>query len=320
VLFAAAPLRTLRLVRARPNFPARVLAGFAPLARLRTLELAGDLPDYCLLPLLTSPHVAGLKGLRISGYRLGDDGLARLLAGPFPPVEDLDLRYNRLTAAGVRTLAGWPALSGVRSLNLSTNSFGSDGVRALDGIPTGVRRLALRGCSLGAGGLAALSRWPGLSGLESLDLGINQVGDTALAEFLPALPGVASLDLALNGLDGRSARVLAAWSGLRSVRRLGLERNEWSVDAHHTLAFAPGLGQLVELRIDAPTREHLAAWTASPALRGLRELTVTGPLTDGRARVLLESSLPPWLLVRPGHPVCEPGLLATLQGRFDVEL
>ena len=92
--------------------------------------------------LVASPHLAGLRALRLASNGLGNAGVRALTqAATLTALEELDLSgpgdYEQyyedpiINAAGMETLAGWAGLARVRSLTLSGSDVRRPGLRAL---------------------------------------------------------------------------------------------------------------------------------------------------------------------------------------------
>jgi len=72
------------------------------------------------------------KLLNLSGEKIGDEGIKRLIAsGILEKVEKIDLRYNEITATGAELLAKIPPLPKLRVLILRHNILGDAGSLAL---------------------------------------------------------------------------------------------------------------------------------------------------------------------------------------------
>eukprot|EP01045_Picozoa_sp_COSAG04_P011860 COSAG04_NODE_777_length_10358_cov_1284.125061_8_plen_301_part_00 len=157
---------------------------------------------------------------------IGDAGAAALgaalLALPTIRFTGLDLFGNRLTAAGVTSLA--PALrrrwgsTGLRNLRVPENpSLGDAGVVALaKALPPSLEELSVSNTGCGDDGLAALAAaLPALTGLTLLRCHINPAvgarGWAALASSLPSLPALGVLDATgSTGMGPEGGLALAA--------------------------------------------------------------------------------------------------------------
>jgi uncharacterized protein (TIGR02996 family) len=189
------------------------LADSPQLSTLRALTVLGLAPAD-LSRLVASPHLAGLRVLRLVSNGLGAAGVRALTQTATPGnLEELDLsgpgRYEEyyddpiINAAGMESLAGWAGLSRVRSLTLS----GSD-VR-----PAGLR---------------ALLRSPHAGALKALSLRGGRLDGQAMGEFGDALPGLRleTLDLGENVLKELGAEYIARAPCLRELKELRLDRCE----------------------------------------------------------------------------------------------
>jgi hypothetical protein len=100
-------------------------------------------------------------------------------------------------------------------------------------------------------GARALTRSPFLANLRVLDLLNNRLGDDGLAHLLadPALRKVEELALGRCDLTPASARALAAWEGLRSVRKLNLLDNRLRRADAELIAASPHAVNLTDLEV-----------------------------------------------------------------------
>jgi uncharacterized protein (TIGR02996 family) len=189
------------------------LADSPQLSTVRALTVLG-LSAEDLSRLVASPHLSGLRALRLVSNGLGSAGVRALtLAATLTALEELDLSgpgyYEQyyedpiINAAGMESLAGWAGLARVRSLTLS----GSD-VR-----PAGLR---------------ALLRSPHAGALQKLSLRGGRLDGQAMAEFASALPGLRleALDLGENVLKDLGAEYVATAPCLRELKELRLDRCE----------------------------------------------------------------------------------------------
>jgi hypothetical protein len=81
--------------------------------------------------LVSAPCATGLRFLNLQANNFGDAGVRALVRSPLAGLEELNLRYNALTAESARLLAAWPGLASVRQLRLSGNRFDEASVREL---------------------------------------------------------------------------------------------------------------------------------------------------------------------------------------------
>jgi uncharacterized protein (TIGR02996 family) len=222
--------------------PARVeevrwLAGSPQLATLRTLTARGLWPDG-MQRLVASPHLGGLKALRVPSNNLGNAGI-QLLAGAagLGALEELDIsgrgvseRYNDdpiVNSPGMETLAAWDGLASVRSLALSGNEFGTAGLRTL-------------------------LRSPRAAGLKHLNIRNTRLAGGAMAAFHDARPDLRleSLDVGENFLDANGAGHLAGAACLSELKVLRLDRCEIPSAAARQLAkTAPFIDTLCSLDV-----------------------------------------------------------------------
>lgn len=208
-----AELRELTLT-GRPYLEeAARLADSPQLATLRALNVLGLEADD-LNQLAASPHLTGLRALRLTSNGLGTAGIRALTqAATLTALEELDLSgpgyYDQyyddpiISVAGMELLAGWTGLAHIRRLTLS----GSD-----------VRR----------DGLRALLRSPYAGALRKLSLRDGRLDGQALAEFRDALPALRleTLDLGKNVLKDLGAECVATAPCLRDLKTLRLDRCE----------------------------------------------------------------------------------------------
>jgi hypothetical protein len=204
------------------------------LQALQVLDLRGNMEagDMTLDVLGKLPN---LRALKHRSTVVTDDGIERLAAsGSLASLLAQDFAIT--SAAG-------PALGRIRTLEsleiFRCQGFGSDGVRALAGLP--LKRLTLR--DLPEVGDAALAVLPDLPALQRLYLHeLASVGDEGLAH-LAAAQQLAVLDLwSLPRMTDATIDVIAALPGLKelSIRETGV------TDAGLAkLAALPGLQSLV---------------------------------------------------------------------------
>jgi uncharacterized protein (TIGR02996 family) len=203
-LLRATPIEHARLFMDRTDL--RTLAGSPLLARLRELDLSFrlDAPFRVadLRAFLDSPCVGGLRGLGLSGLKLGRAGVKALVASPVFG----SLKRLQLDGAGLDVVAGTEQLVAQALANLVTLdvrfSRAGDGIAQVVASSPHLRclgHLDLARTNLGDAGVRALAASPYLNSLEELVVHGNRIGDAGL-EALAAAPQCASL----RSLDFRS--------------------------------------------------------------------------------------------------------------------
>ena len=199
------------------------LADSPQLATLRRLTVRGMWTDT-VRTLVASPHLAGLRTLRLPSNNLGNAGIQALtMAASLRALEELDLsalgeheRYNHdpvIRSAGMSMLVGWSGLAGVRSLTLSRNDVTRDGLRAL-------------------------LRSPHAAALKELHLRGTRLDGQMMEEFRSAVPELRleTLDLGENVLKELGAEYLAMAACLRELKALRLDRCEVPLGGARKLA------------------------------------------------------------------------------------
>ncbi len=169
--------------------------------------------------LAASPVMTQLNALLLDGAEIGTAGVLAMTCSPHQPrLTQLGLCYNRIDDDGAEALAAWSGVRGVKYLGLAGNDFGARGVEALVASPClQPQHFHLFGVPIGDEGTLALSRWPGLMRVRSLDLsycGIGTAGVTAILES-PYLARIRYLVLSGNE---------AAWQKQGELRKQFGER------------------------------------------------------------------------------------------------
>jgi uncharacterized protein (TIGR02996 family) len=187
-----------------------------PVARLVLTQTRAVMAE-----LAACPHLDGVWALSLRGEGLGDAEAITLAGSPhLARLRVLDLRYNRLTAAGAAALLNPASGYKLTELNLASNHVVDDLVPLLSspGLSS-LRRLDLSSNSIGARGAELLAGPSWLSGLESLNLANNTVPADAVERVAasPHLAGVKSLNLSHHRLPEKAARRLRERYGPRVV-------------------------------------------------------------------------------------------------------
>jgi uncharacterized protein (TIGR02996 family) len=267
------------------------LADSPQLSTLRSLTTLGLSADD-LGQLVASPHLAGLRALRLQSNGLGTAGVRALTeAATLAALEEVDLSgpgyYEQyyedpiIKAASMEALAGWPGLARVRSLTLSGSDVRPAGLRALLRSPHAgaLRELSLRTGRLdGESAAEFVEARPDLR-LEVLDLGKNVLGERG-AESLAFAPCLSELKvLRLDGCEIplAGARVLAEKATfLDGLRLLDVSHNGFGPDGLAALLERepPSLHTL-QIRDNDLFDKGAEVLAASPASDTLRELDLS---------------------------------------------
>jgi len=236
------------------------LAEAPSLARLRSLELVA--PDRytvwtaaerayesarytpAVARLATSPHLAGLRRLRLARAPLGPAG-AEALAGARFRLRELSLWTSPVEEEGAAALAAAPALDGIEHLGMVHCRVGVAGARAIGAAPGlgQLRALDLRQNRLGQRGGVAFAEGARLTALETLSLwgaGIGDAGAAALVDS-PVAARLARLNLRSNAITDAGAARIAAAPALASLRQLNLNHNDIGDNGFAALAASPSL-------------------------------------------------------------------------------
>ena len=249
----------------------------SPLTRLESLDLShNQLTDLGVAHLTNQDaRLIKLKKLNLSHNGLTSQA-ARSLAWirPTTHLVFLSLSENRIGAQGLHYLAESSRLRSLQTLELERAQLPDEALWALAETPhlAQLQTLSMADNLLGAEGMEILALAPrALPSLSHLSLANNGLGDEGLLA-LTAWPGVAklhSLNLHRNLISARGARALMAAT---SLRRLHLSQNPLGDDAVEALAaLLPSL-EVLDLRACGLTAHGVAALTRSPHLGRLRVL------------------------------------------------
>lgn len=244
---ATQPIAELRELTLRGRPTPDEIERFAESPQLATLEslivLGLDADD--LTRLAASPHLTGLRELRLDSNAVGTRGVAALIASPsLKNLEVLDLsnsgqhdNYEEnplIDPAGMEALAGWSGLAKVR-------------------------RLVLSGSDVQARGLQALVRSRHASALHELSLRGGRLDCDALVEFGAAVPSfrLNTLDLGENLFDSDDVQYFITAPCLRELKSLSLDRCE--ITPSGAIAFAKRAKILANLRQLDVSSNHFRA-------------------------------------------------------------
>lgn len=243
-----------------------LLATSEKLAKITTLDLTGSpIGAEGLRPLLSSPHIKGLRRLYLDNTQIGDEGCKLLsTATSIKALEELRLAHNQITAEGLRALLNAPFLHDLEALHLEENPLKDEGASFLGGanLPKlktlllmwtecgasgakalaqaswlrRIRHLSLSNNPLEDDGAVALSKSP-LSEIETLSLGWTRLTDTGATALANASWGatLSSLDLRGNQIGEAGALALSNAKQWQNVKHLQLRYNPLTPKAEKAL-------------------------------------------------------------------------------------
>jgi uncharacterized protein (TIGR02996 family) len=292
------------------------LANAPLLSTLRVLDISNrSLEVAAFRRLVASPYLARVMALRVPNNSLGDAAITALTeSSSLPYLEELDFSNydayggygddSSIGMAGLAALAGWPGLARLRSVALSRNVFGRDGLASLlrSTHVVGLKRLVLRGVGLSARGLQEFREArPGLL-LDALDLSENNIGGPGGASNLArseCLRELKDLKLARCELTGPNNHKLTGAAFVGTLRRLDVDDNYFGPQALELLLDKrPTFLHTLHARnneLGDQGAKHLAT---SPASDGLLNLDLAGNgMTDRAAQALMKSKFLRGLLV-----------------------
>jgi uncharacterized protein (TIGR02996 family) len=233
------------------------LAGWPGTARLRALAMSGNAVGRSgLRALLRSPHVSGLKELKLRSNGLDGQAMQEFgAARPELQLDVLDLGDNLLGDLGPADLALAPCLRELKVLELDRCETQLSGARWLVNAPfvDTLRRLNVNDNSFGPEGLYRLleKNPPWLHTLRVADNDLGDEGAAHLAES-PASNALLAADLAQNEMGDPAAKVLARSKHLRNLLILRLSHNEISKSAASALAQSSLGKRLAALELTDP--------------------------------------------------------------------
>jgi hypothetical protein len=241
-----------------------ILCASDRMAALEHLDLSSNnIGPAGALALANSPHLSGLKTLRLDGPGAGEQ-IAALWEGPglraletlelyrvsmsarcasriaraaWPPaLSALALGYLTLTGPAARALASAPGLAVLRALQLVDCTIRDPAALASSPHLSALRRVESWGSALGDAACAALVGGPSAATLESLDLIESGAGDLTMW----ALAGCARLEQLRCDEGAISAASASALARLpASLRVLSLRQNPIGAAGAAALASAP---------------------------------------------------------------------------------
>jgi uncharacterized protein (TIGR02996 family) len=253
-----------------------------------------------------SPHLGSLTTLRLPGNSLGNGAVSALFnAVSLTSLEELDLSetdsYNRygedpiIQARGMELLARWPNLTRLRSLTLSGNSVGRDGLRALLRSPrvTGLKELVLRDNGLDGSAMQEFGAAHSDLKLDVLDLGGNLLRDLGAAELAAAscLRELKVLEVDRCEIQLSGARRFAKASFLNNLRTLNVNHNSFGPEGLHALLEKkPRNLHTLQMANNDLGQEGVAHLVESPASNTLLDMNLTqNGLRDQAATILGKS-------------------------------
>ena len=297
----------VRLVAVQPFMGE--LARCPHLANLRRLDLTCNrIGVDGAKALAGSPFLSGLQELVLSANDLGDAGLAALReASWFRNLTVLELAENglRLEPDAQARVPSLPCLRvGLRDLDLSNNPLGPD----LQ-LPTGLTRLALSRCGLGAADVANLAASGCFDSLEELDLSFNGLGphpacglkllrlnlgfndleDDGVEALADSDPALEWLDLSANRITALGAASMADSHAFGSVRELNLTANPLGDAGVLALVRGDAFSSLRQLNVSncGITDDGACDLAKSAALGGLLSLSLAwNAIGDAGVRAL----------------------------------
>lgn len=199
-----------------------------------------------------SPALTGLRGLVLPSA--GSALIESLAKSPvLPSLTDLTIvakSSDGLSQRSFRTLFASPQLTQLRRLRVGSMRFGNVVAACLaDPRFAGLEELRLLHVSLDTTGAELIAHSPATACLRVLNLDNNPLGDAGLHNLLTShgLRNVVELGLSSCNLTPASARAIADWEGLRTVRSLDLRGNRLRRTEARVIRESPHAVALTEL-------------------------------------------------------------------------
>ena len=242
-LFAAHPVRAVKfadMTGGRGVAPPAALFACPHFASLHTIHFVGQPVDDAFASHLTrSPHLAGIRSIRVGQCSLTPQGLLSLLeARNLPQLSQLEISSAHVASGHLAALAGSKSLLRLRSLIFRGCTVGAEGAQAFarskyaaNLVVLGIGHFPTQGSTpLRAAGAVALAESPHLRGLKELGIQgqeLRKKGAEAFARSY-AWPGLRRLSLRGNDLPASALAAFAANPALRTLEELELTSNPLS--------------------------------------------------------------------------------------------
>jgi uncharacterized protein (TIGR02996 family) len=285
---------------------AAYLADAPLLETLRALYILGNRSEAGYRRLLSSPHLGGLRVLRIPNHPLGNAAITALReASTLVSLEEVDLSeygvYGRgagdpiINAEGMEALAQWDGLARLSSLDLQGNDIRRAGLQALLGSPhlTKMKSLTLRATRLDGAALHELCEYRGGMRLDLLDLSANILVGSGMKDLAAAscLASLKVLRLDECEIQPDSALDLGGAGFFGTLRRLHACNNAFGpAGLREILAASPPLLHTLDLENNAVSHEGVVDLANSPASDSLLDLGLDGNRLKGKsAKALAET-------------------------------
>jgi len=272
------PLLTdLHLLNPQPYFDQLVLQGdFRQIESLRLTK--SQLQGSQVVRLLECGRVGKLKELHLPFNEIGNNVMAVLSTSRVSELAMLDLRDNRLTLAGMLSLASSQHLGAMHTILLRGNRIGAEGFAAIMQSKTMPHLTTLNVAENSICGIEHFS--PRLSGLlprlKSLNLDENQLQPEGVAKLCQNgyFAGLQHLSLRCNGVGDAGAAEIAKNPLHGDLRTLNLHSNQITGDGIAELARSEHLKNLRQLDLSGnvftfPGGKALLAPDAFPAMKKL---------------------------------------------------
>lgn len=195
----------------------------------------------------------GGSELKLSGKYLGADEAAIISrSDQVKTVKILDLSDNQIPDAGLKSLLESENLAALEELHLGVNFITDQGIQDAAAAPElalkNLKGLILSDNKLTDVSMTEMVKSPNFDGLESLDVGWNEIGNgtvKALGET-EHMASLTKLDLERGYIDGEGIQEFLKGRVIERLEELNLSANKLKDDAIKLLATTP---KLVSLRV-----------------------------------------------------------------------